>query len=49
SEMFVSVGQSVAKGTRIGSVGSTGNSTGPHLHFEIRYHDVQRNPMGFLP
>ena len=49
AEMFVSVGQSVAKGTRIGSVGSTGNSTGPHLHFEIRYHDVQRNPLGFLP
>lgn len=49
SEMLVSAGQSVAKGTRIGSVGSTGNSTGPHLHFEIRYRDVQRNPLGFLP
>lgn len=49
AEMFVSVGQSVAKGTRIGSVGSTGNSTGPHLHFEIRYRGVQRNPLGFLP
>ena len=49
SKMFVRVGDSVAKGQRIGAVGSTGNSTGPHLHFEIRYHDVNRNPLGFLP
>jgi len=48
SAMFVRVGDSVAQGTRIGSVGSTGHSTGPHLHFEIRYRNVQRNPLGFL-
>ena len=47
--ILVEVGQSVGKGERIGSMGSTGRSTGPHLHFEIRYHGVQRNPLGYLP
>lgn len=47
--ILVEVGQSVGKGERIGSIGSTGRSTGPHLHFEIRYNGVQRNPFGYLP
>jgi len=47
--VLVEVGQSVGKGTRIGSMGSTGRSTGPHLHFEIRYNGLQRNPFGYLP
>jgi len=47
--ILVESGQSVAKGGRIGSMGSTGRSTGPHLHFEIRYGGVQRNPFGYLP
>jgi murein DD-endopeptidase MepM/ murein hydrolase activator NlpD len=49
SAVLVRAGQSVGKGARIGSVGSTGRSTGFHLHFEIRYKGAQRNPFGYLP
>ncbi len=45
----VEPGTNVSKGQQIGEMGSTGNSTGPHLHFEIRHGTVQRNPYGFLP
>jgi murein DD-endopeptidase MepM/ murein hydrolase activator NlpD len=49
SQMYVMLGQEVAHGQVIGAVGSTGNSTGPHLHLEIRYNGVEQNPLVYLP
>lgn len=46
---YVEAGDDVAKGQTVAEMGNTGNSTGPHLHFEIRQGTVQRNPYGFLP
>ncbi|WP_027883609.1 peptidoglycan DD-metalloendopeptidase family protein [Meiothermus rufus] len=49
SRIAVRPGQWVARGELIGYVGSTGWSTGPHLHFEVRVGGVTRNPMAYLP
>ncbi len=46
---YVDAGDNVVQGQQIGEMGSSGNSTGPHLHFEVRQGTVQRNPVGFLP
>lgn len=48
SRLFVKVGQVVRRGEKIAEVGSTGRSTGNHLHFEVRYKGIAQNPVRFL-
>ncbi len=49
SKIEAEVGQTITRGQVLGQVGSTGRSTGPHLHFELRLNDRPINPRHFLP
>ncbi len=47
SKIDVVAGQRVSRGDKIGEVGSTGKSTGPHLHYEVRFKDEPQNPVNY--
>jgi murein DD-endopeptidase MepM/ murein hydrolase activator NlpD len=49
NDIYVSCGESVFQGTPVGELGNTGNSSGPHLHFELIYGSAKVNPWDFLP
>jgi murein DD-endopeptidase MepM/ murein hydrolase activator NlpD len=49
SRIEVEVGQQISRGQTMGEVGSTGRSTGPHLHYELRLNEKPINPRHFLP
>ena len=48
SSIIVTVGQTVSRGQKLGGVGTTGSSTGNHLHFEVRINGSHTNPMGYI-
>ncbi|HEY0283583.1 MAG TPA: peptidoglycan DD-metalloendopeptidase family protein [Rhizomicrobium sp.] len=48
ASILVQVGAKVTKGVPVGKLGSTGRSTGPHVHYEVWYDDVVKNPRNFI-
>jgi murein DD-endopeptidase MepM/ murein hydrolase activator NlpD len=48
SKILVQVGSKLERGAQVGTLGSTGRSTGPHVHYEVWHDDVVRNPSRFL-
>ncbi|MGF1504472.1 MAG: peptidoglycan DD-metalloendopeptidase family protein [Chloroflexi bacterium] len=48
NSVSVGCGQFVGQGQAVGTVGSTGNSSGPHLHFELRFNHIPDNPAGYI-
>lgn len=49
SDIYVEEGETVSRGQMIGQVGSTGNSTGPHVHFQVYQGSQRPNPLNYLP
>jgi murein DD-endopeptidase MepM/ murein hydrolase activator NlpD len=48
SEIHVRLGDRVERGAKVASVGNTGRSTGPHLHYEVRVNGIPENPRKFI-
>ena len=48
SKLYVSYGEKVSRGEVIGIMGSTGRSTGPHVHFTVKYNGVPQNPLNYI-